>query len=265
MTDDRPRPSFSPPSLAEKWSQCRNPEHSRDRGRDFAIFAQRRPGDARARRPVAFMNALRHSRRGPRAGQAVRLAPFQRQFVTGALRPGRDGGGSVIRAGQTRRRHSRRASPLGRPWSVVVDRQPAPPRKSSSPARTRRNPGTGLLGLSWSRLSASLRLENPAPGVIFRRAPRLEIESRATAAGTSCGAWHRTARPALGSAPTSASWTSADLAADRGDEPGSRPPCLASANVAAGRFIISNSAPDDAHRRSPTLPLVKSTSLSPVS
>src|SRR6056297_621836 len=84
MTDDR-QPELFPAFMAENGPNAPFSGRGLDRHGEFAIFAPDAP-ETPAEAAVAFMESLAIPE-GPRAGQAVRLAPFQRQFITGALAP----------------------------------------------------------------------------------------------------------------------------------------------------------------------------------
>ncbi|MFW5641778.1 MAG: terminase large subunit domain-containing protein [Roseicyclus sp.] len=208
------------------------------RGPKFPFFA---PDDERgaAARACAFLETLRVPE-GPRAGQPLSLAPFQRQFVEGALADdistavlsiGRGNGKSALSAGIAL------AALLG-----VLD--PQPRREVLLAAKTR-----DQARVAWdftSGFTAYLPLEVQKK-LIFRRAPRLEIEYEGDGGGHVLRALASDGKAALGSAPTLALLDErGHWPLDRGDE--LEAALLAGLGKRGGRaLIISTSAPDDTH------------------
>jgi phage terminase large subunit-like protein len=170
----------------------------------------------------------------------VRLAPFQRQFVAGAL--AEDVTTAILSIG---RGNAKTALSAGIALGALVgalDRQPR--REILIAARTR-----DQARIAWdfvSGFSASLPLEVQRR-LIFRRAPRLEIEYEGDGGGHVLRALASDGKTALGSAPTLA------LLDERGHWPADRGEELEAALLSGlgkrgGRaLIISTSAPDDAH------------------
>lgn len=214
---------------------------ARDRRTDLTNLAhdpdwQNRPP---AERVMRFMHGLRVPE-GPKAGQLVTLAPFQRQFIEGALAPdtsnavlsiGRGNGKSAITAGLAL------AGLIG-----VWDRQPR--REIIAAARTR-DQGR----IIWDFVAgfiASLPLELQRH-FKFRRAPRLEIEFEGDGGGHILRVIAADGKSALGGAPTMAILDErGHWALDRGDE--LEHALLSGLGKRSGRaFLISTSASDDTH------------------
>jgi phage terminase large subunit-like protein len=213
----------------------------RDRGREFSIFA---PGGelenaAPAERAIALMHSLAIPE-GPNAGQPVKLAPFQKQFIRGAMADGcanailsigRGNGKSAITAGLAL------GGLLG-----IWDRQPR--REIIAAARTR---DQGRIIWDFvSGFAASLPLEVQAR-LIYRRAPRLEIEYQGDGGGHVLRVIAADGKSALGGAPTMAILDErGHWALDRGDE--LEHALLSGLGKRSGRaFLISTSASDDTH------------------
>lgn len=212
-----------------------------NRGCDSSIFA---PGAelenaAPAERAMRFMHSL-HIPEGPNAGKPVTLAPFQRQFIEGAMADttanailsiGRGNGKSAITAGLA----------LGG-LIGVWDRQPR--REIIAAARTR-DQGR----IIWDFVAgfiASLPMEIRRH-FIFRRAPRLEIEYEGDGGGHILRVIAADGKSALGGAPTMAILDErGHWALDRGDE--LEHALLSGLGKREGRaFLISTSASDDTH------------------
>ncbi|SMX42533.1 terminase large subunit domain-containing protein [Maliponia aquimaris] len=177
---------------------------------------------------------------GPNAGQPVTLAPFQRRFIEGALAPdtaaavlsiGRGNGKSAITAG------------LGLGGLLGIwDRQPR--REIIAAARTR-DQGR----IIWDFVAGycqSLPLEVQRH-LIFRRAPRLEIEYTGDGGGHVLRVVAADGKSALGGAPTIVILDErGHWALDRGDE--LEHALLSGLGKRGGRaFLISTSASDDTH------------------
>ena len=192
-----------------------------------------------AERAIGFLETLSVPE-GPRAGQPVTLAPFQRKFITGAMADdistavlsiGRGNGKSALAAGLAL------AALVG-----VIDSQPR--REIVVAARTREQ-GQIL----WQFVSGFARSlpDGLLDEFIFRRAPRLEIEYKGDGGGHVLRCLPADGKTALGGAPTLAildergHWDR-----DRGDE--LEHALLSGLGKRGGRaLIISTSAPDDAH------------------
>ncbi len=192
-----------------------------------------------AARAIQFLQSLRVPE-GPRAGDPLRLAPFQREFVKGALEPahnvavlsiGRGNGKSALSSGIAL------GALLGE-W----DRQPR--REILIAARTR-----DQARIAWdfvAGFAASLP-EEVQGRLIFRRAPRLEIEYEGDGGGHVLRAIAADGKSALGSAPTLVLMDErGHWPADRGDD--LEHALLSGLGKRGGRaLIISTSAADDAH------------------
>lgn len=211
---------------------------NRDRAREFCFFAQ---GDGLGRADLAerFLESLRIPE-GPRAGQPVTLAPFQRQFVQGALADGI--AQAVLSIG---RGNAKTALSAGIALGALVgafDRQAR--REILIAARTR-----DQARIAWDFVAGfcpSLPLEIQRR-LIFRRAPRLEIEFEGDGGGHILRALAADGKSALGSAPTLVLMDErGHWQADKGDE--LEAALLSGLGKRGGRgLIISTSAPDDAH------------------
>ena len=208
---------------------------------DLSIFATGEDCEALtpAERAMRFLHGLRIPE-GPRAGEALSLAPFQRAFVEGALAPetstailsiGRGNGKSALSAGIAL------GALLG-----VWDRQPR--REVLLAAKTR-----DQARIAWDFVSGFAHHLPPeiAGRLTFRRAPRLEIEYEGDGGGHVLRALASDGKAALGSAPTLALLDErGHWPADRGDE--LEAALLSGLGKRGGRaLIISTSAADDAH------------------
>lgn len=205
---------------------------------DLSIFAQD-PEAAPAERATAFMQSLSIPE-GPNAGKPVSLAPFQSRFIEGALADdtanavlsiGRGNGKSAITAGLAL------AALIG-----VLDRQPR--REIIAAARTR---DQGRIIWDFvAGFAATLPLE-VQKRLIYRRAPRLEIEFEGDGGGHVLRVIAADGKSALGGAPTMAILDErGHWALDRGDE--LEHALLSGLGKRGGRaMIISTSASDDTH------------------
>lgn len=209
-----------------------------DRGGEFSFFAQRPEGSA-AEVAVAFLETLRIPE-GPRAGEPVTLAPFQRKFVAGAL--AEETAAAVLSIGRGNAKTALSAGVALGGLLGVLDRQPR--REIVVAARTR-DQGR----IAWDFVAgfcASLPLEVQRR-LIYRRAPRLEIEYEGDGGGHVLRVIAADGKSALGGAPTlvlldeRGHWSP-----DRGDE--LEHALLSGLGKRGGRaLIISTSAADDAH------------------
>ncbi|MEM8823162.1 MAG: terminase TerL endonuclease subunit [Pseudomonadota bacterium] len=177
---------------------------------------------------------------GPNAGKPISLAPFQSQFIQGALAPetanavlsiGRGNGKSAITAG------------LGLGGLIGIwDRQPR--REIVAAARTR---DQGRIIWDFvAGFAATLPIELQTK-LIYRRAPRLEIEFTGDGGGHVLRVIAADGKSALGGAPTMAILDErGHWALDRGDE--LEHALLSGLGKRGGRaFLISTSASDDTH------------------
>lgn len=209
-----------------------------DRRGEYSIFAQDDETPP-AERAMHFMQGL-NIPEGPNAGKPVTLAPFQRQFITGAMAAetanavlsiGRGNGKSAITAGLA----------LGG-LIGVWDNQPR--REIIAAARTR---DQGRIIWDFvAGFAASLPLEIQRH-LIYRRAPRLEIEFEGDGGGHVLRVIAADGKSALGGAPTMAILDErGHWALDRGDE--LEHALLSGLGKRGGRaFLISTSASDDTH------------------
>ncbi|MFP3382475.1 terminase TerL endonuclease subunit [Tritonibacter sp. SIMBA_163] len=177
---------------------------------------------------------------GPNAGTPVILAPFQRQFIEGALAAdtanailsiGRGNGKSAITAGLA----------LGG-LIGIWDRQPR--REIIAAARTRDQGRIIWDFVAGFAASLPLEIQNQ---LIYRRAPRLEIEFTGDGGGHVLRVIAADGKSALGGAPTMAILDErGHWALDRGDE--LEHALLSGLGKRSGRaFLISTSASDDTH------------------
>ncbi len=188
---------------------------------------------------VKFMESLCIPE-GPKAGQRVKLAPFQKQFVRGALDEavntailsvGRGAGKTALSAGLAL------GSLLG-----IWDKQPA--REILVAARTR-----DQARIAWQFVAgfAQSLPEDLQSQLIYRRAPRLEIEFTGDGGGHFLRAIAADGKSALGSAPTMLLMDErGHWQAGKGDD--LEHALLSGLGKRSGKaLIISTSAADDAH------------------
>jgi len=230
-------PSYAATSL-EHGPNAANFGETGDRGWDKPIFAPD-PEAPPAEKAMQFMHGLRVPE-GPNAGKPVSLAPFQRRFIEGAMADdtanavlsiGRGNGKSAITAGLA----------LGG-LIGVWDRQPR--REIVAAARTR---DQGRIIWDFvAGFAATLPLEYQKR-LIYRRAPRLEIEFEGDGGGHVLRVIAADGKSALGGAPTMAILDErGHWALDRGDE--LEHALLSGLGKRGGRaFLISTSANDDTH------------------
>ena len=174
---------------------------------------------------------------GPRAGKPVRLAPFQKMFIRGALARGTDV--AVLSVGRGAGKSTLSAGLALAHLLGITDSQPR--REVILAARTR-----DQAKIAWQfvmGLSLSLPTEQQER-IKFRRSPVLEIEFEGEHVVRCIAA---DAKGALGAGPTMvimderAAWP-----ADRGDELEAAL-LTATGKRSARTIIISTSAPDDAN------------------
>lgn len=192
-----------------------------------------------ASKAIQFMQSLRIPE-GPKAGDPVKLAPFQREFVRGALDDainiavlsiGRGNAKTALSAGIA----------LGSLLGVWDDQ---PKREVLIAARTR-----DQARIAWqfvAGFAASLP-EDIQAQLIFRRSPRLEIEFEGDGGGHFLRALAADGKSALGSAPTLVLMDErGHWPLDRGDD--LEHALLSGLGKRGGRsLIISTSAADDTH------------------
>jgi hypothetical protein len=202
-------------------------------------FARAEEGEAPAESCARFLESLAIPE-GPNAGKPVRLAPFQRRFVAGALAEGT--AAAVLSIG---RGNAKSALASGIALGGLVgawDRQPR--REIIVAARTR-----DQRRIAWdfaAGFAASLPLEVQRR-LIYRRAPRLEIEYEGDGGGHVLRVIAADGKSALGGAPTMAILDErGHWALDRGAE--LEHALLSGLGKRGGRaLLISTSAADDAH------------------
>ncbi len=178
---------------------------------------------------------------GPAAGRPLRLAPFQRQFVDGALADGvsvaalsigRGNGKSALSAGLG----------LGALLGKLGDTQP---RREVVIAARNRDQGR----IAWNFAEGLARSLPPATrkALTFRRAPRLELEFEGDGGGHVLKVLPADGRSALGGAPVFVVCDErAHWAPGKGDD--LEHALLSGLGKRGGRaVIISTSAADDAH------------------
>lgn len=192
-----------------------------------------------ATKAVQFLQSLRIPQ-GPSAGKPVKLAPFQRSFVMGALDEavnlavlsiGRGNAKTALSAGIA----------LG---ALLGEWDPQPRREILIAARTR-----DQAKIAWDFVCgfATSLPDDLQKQLIYRRSPRLEIEFEGDGGGHILRALAADGKSALGSAPTLV------LMDERGHWPLDRGDALEHALLSGlgkrgGRgLIISTSAADDAH------------------
>lgn len=189
---------------------------------------------------VTFLEKLRVPE-GPRAGERLRLAPFQRQFVTGALASDVSVAALSIGRGNAKTALSAGIG-LGALLGKLGDKQPK--REIVIGARTRDQGRIGwnfVEGLSRTLPTATRKR------LIFRRAPRLEIEFEGDGGGHVLRVIPADGKSALGGAPTLAILDErGHWERDKGDQ--LEHALLSGLGKRAGKaLIISTSAPDDSH------------------
>jgi len=177
---------------------------------------------------------------GPKAGHGLRLAPFQKQFVRGALRS------SVsVAALSIGRGNAKSALASGLALGALLgewDDQPA--REILIAARTR-DQGR----VAWDFVAGFSRSlpEDVQRRMTFRRSPRLEIEYDEGGSGHLLRVIAADGKSALGTAPTLILMDErGHWARDKGDE--LEAALLSGLGKRGGRaLLISTSAPDDSH------------------
>lgn len=177
---------------------------------------------------------------GPLAGRALRLAPFQKRFVKGALATG-----VSVAALSIGRGNAKTALAAGLALGALLgewDKQPR--REIPLAARTR-----DQARIAWNFVVAFARSlpEDVQRQLSFRRQPRYEIEYEGDGGGHVIRAIAADGKSALGMAPTFALLDErGHWARDQGDE--LEHAILSALGKRDGRaLIISTSAPDDAH------------------
>ena len=189
---------------------------------------------------ISFLHKLRIPE-GPMAGRPMRLAPFQRRFVEGALADEVSVAALSIGRGNAKTALSAGLG-LGALLGRMGDKQPK--REVVIAARTR-DQGR----IAWNFAEGFARSLTPATrrALVFRRAPRLEIEYEGDGGGHVLRVIPADGKSALGGAPTLA------ILDERGHWERDKGDALEHALLSGlgkrdGRaLIISTSAPDDSH------------------
>lgn len=201
-------------------------------GASFAL------GDLSAK-AIEFIETLRIPE-GPKAGEPVVLAPFQKQFLEGALAPDVNVGVLSVARGNAK---SAVAAGVGlAALSGVIDTQPR--REIILAARTREQ-----AAVVWTFVKGFIETlpEDEQKRYTFRRSPRLEIEYEDETGSHFLKAVAADGKSLLGGAPTLA------ILDERGAWPIGKGDDLEAAILSGlgkrgGRcIIISTSAPDDSH------------------
>ena len=205
---------------------------------EFSLFAQDDEGTP-AERAMQFMHGLRIPE-GPNAGKPVSLAPFQTQFIEGAM--AQDTANAILSIGRGNGKSAITAGLALGGLIGVWDRQPR--REIIAAARTR---DQGRIIWDFvAGFAATLPIELQRR-LIYRRAPRLEIEFLGDGGGHVLRVIAADGKSALGGAPTMAILDErGHWALDRGDE--LEHALLSGLGKRDGRaFLISTSASDDTH------------------
>jgi phage terminase large subunit-like protein len=192
-----------------------------------------------ASKAIQFLQSLRIPE-GPKAGNPVKLAPFQKEFVKGALDEAVNIAVLSIGRGNAKTALSSGIA-LGSLLGIWDDQ---PKREVLIAARTR-----DQARIAWqfvAGFAASLPEEIQAQ-LIFRRSPRLEIEFEGDGGGHFLRAIAADGKSALGSAPTLVLMDErGHWPLDRGDD--LEHALLSGLGKRGGRsLIISTSAADDTH------------------
>jgi phage terminase large subunit-like protein len=192
-----------------------------------------------AQKAIRFLETLTIPQ-GPGAGRKLKLAPFQKKFVKGALAKGTNV--AVLSIG---RGNAKTALAAGLALGELLgewDRQPN--RETLLAARTR-----DQARIAWDFIAgfASSLPESVQEQLIFRRSPRLEIEYEGDGGGHVVRAIAADGKSALGSAPTLVIMDErGHWERDRGDA--LEHALLSGLGKRGGRaLVISTSAADDTH------------------
>jgi len=191
-----------------------------------------------ATKAMQFLQSLRIPE-GPHAGQPMKLAPFQRQFVTGALDAAVNVAVLSIGRGNAKTALSAGIA-LG---ALLGEWDTQPKREILIAARTR-----DQAQIAWrfvAGFATSLPDEIQAQ-LIFRRSPRLEIEFTGDGGGHVVRAIAADGKSALGSSPTLVLMDERGHWAEKGND--LEAALLSGLGKRGGRaLIISTSAADDTH------------------
>ena len=190
-------------------------------------------------RAIRFLESLRIPE-GPKAGQPMKLAPFQRRFVRGALDP--DTSIAVLSIG---RGNAKTALAAGLALGALLGRWDRQPKREILIAGRTRDQAR----IAWdfaAGFSRSLPEEDQAQ-LTFRRSPRLEIEYEGDGGGHVIRAIAADGKSVLGTAPTLVLMDErGHWPLDKGDE--LEAALLSGLGKRGGRaLLISTSAADDSH------------------
>jgi len=192
-----------------------------------------------ASKAIGFLEALTVPE-GPKAGQSVKLAPYQKSFLRGALK--KDTAAAVLSIGRGNGKSALSAGVALGALLGVWDNQPR--REIVVAARTR---DQARIAWDFAAAFAHSLPDEIQKQLTFRRSPRLEIEFEGDGGGHYLRAVAAEGKNVLGSAPTLA------LLDERGHWPADKGDDLEGAILSGlgkrgGRaLIISTSAADDAH------------------
>ena len=188
---------------------------------------------------IRFLQTL-HIPEGPKSGQTLKLAPFQRAFVKGALAA--DVTTAILSIG---RGNAKTALSSGIALGALVGAWDAQPRREVLVAAKTRDQAR----IAWEFAAAFARSldEDTQRRLIFRRSPRLEIELEDEAGSHYLRAIAADGKNVLGTAPTLCLMDErGHWPLDKGDE--LEAALLSGLGKRGGRaLIISTSASDDAH------------------
>lgn len=192
-----------------------------------------------ATKAIRFLESLEIPE-GPLAGQQLKLAPFQKRFVKGAL-----GDGVSVAALSIGRGNAKTALCAGLALGALLGVWDCQPRREIPLAARTRDQAR----IAWNFVAAFARSlpEDVQRQISFRRQPRFEIEYEGDGGGHVIRAIAADGKSALGMAPTFALLDErGHWARDQGDE--LEHAILSALGKRGGRaLIISTSAPDDAH------------------
>lgn len=211
-----------------------------DRGRELRFLAHKRRDEIPApQAAIEFLESLKIPE-GPKAGQPIQLAPFQKQFVEGALAENTQV--AVLSIG---RGNAKTALSSGIALGALLGAWDAQPRREIIiAARTR---DQGRIAFNFAVAFCETLPVDIRQHLVFRKNPRLEIEYEGDGGGHVLKVIAADAKSALGSAPNLV------LMDERGHWPLEQGNDLEAALLSGlgkrgGRaLIISTSAPDDAH------------------